>query len=359
MNLSTRLDRVIAAVLAAGCTGLGTKDGTELDDVACLNVEVGADCPDEATASGELMGDTTCQIPVREVIATGAFVSSEDVVYTGYGGWDPPGDSGVPDTAAVLTRCCYEAAYEVHEGEDCVIGRPVLVDGAPLTAPTVARAGWGGGDVGEGPLDEVAAAYWARQGALEHASVAAFGRLVLDLLRLGAPASLVDRAGGGAARRGPPRGGLLRAGGAVRRVAGGSGPAPRARWPVPHLARAARDRGVARGLPRRDGLRRRRRRPARGGDRRARARGGWPASSPTRRGTPRCRGTSWRGRSRPAASGSAGRWPASGPGSASPDDVGSERAAAHGVPERDRVTHALALVEREVVGPARAALLAA
>lgn len=358
MNLSTRLDRVIAAVLAAGCAGLGTKDGTELDDVACLNVEVGTDCPDEATASGELVGNTTCETPVREVIATGAFVSSEDVVYTGYGGWDSPGDSGVPDTAAVTTRCCYEAAYEVHEGEGCVIGRPVLVDGAPLTAPTVARAGWGGGDVGEGPLDEEAAAYWARQGALEHASVAAFGRLVLDLLRLGAPASLVDRAG--EALRDEVRHAQLCYALAARFGGSPVGPGPlpvpagRSRTSLVRLATAAWREGCL-GETGSVGVAAAQLAGATDGPVRAVVAGiladearhaalswdlvAWAIEA----GGERVRRAVARERARIRV----------------PDDVGSERAAARGVPERDRVTHALALVEREVVGPARAALLAA
>jgi hypothetical protein len=199
MRIGMRLDYVVAAVLAAGCTGIGTKDsdtGTPaLDDVACLGVPQGDTCPDEAGARAELVGDTTCESPVREVVATGAFVSSEDVVYTGYGGWNSPGDSGVADTAAVTNRCCYEAAYIDHPGEDCTIGRPVLVDGAPCVAPLEARSDWASASGGPAEVDPEAAAWWARQGQLEHASVAAFGQLVLDLLRLGAPASLVDRAG--------------------------------------------------------------------------------------------------------------------------------------------------------------------
>lgn len=101
MRIGMRLDYVVAAVLAAGCTGIGTKDsdtGTPaLDDVACLGVPQGDTCPDEAGARAELVGDTTCESPVREVVATGAFVSSEDVVYTGYGGWNSPTGAPVLD----------------------------------------------------------------------------------------------------------------------------------------------------------------------------------------------------------------------------------------------------------------------
>jgi hypothetical protein len=199
MRIANRLERVVAALLASGCTGVGTtKDdsGTPaLDDIACLSVPEGDPCPDEAGASAQLVGTTTCESPVREVTATGAFVSNQDVVYSGYGGYSPAGGSGVADTADVYNRCCYEASYVVHPNESCTIGRPVRVDGVAQVAPLAARSDWSAPGHGPAEPDEEAAAYWARQGQLEHASVAAFGQLILDLLRLGAPAELVDRAG--------------------------------------------------------------------------------------------------------------------------------------------------------------------
>ena len=80
--------------------------------------------------------------------------------------------------------CCYPA--EITDGEsNCVVGRPYWEDGkqrqAPLS-PSVA------GSVG---IDPQRAAAWAAAGAGEHASVAAFARLSLQLMALGAPNALL------------------------------------------------------------------------------------------------------------------------------------------------------------------------
>ncbi len=76
-------------------------------------------------------------------------------------------------------------------------GRPLrdAEDGLVL-APPRARSDWGG-DVAAAadprPHAREAAAAWARDAAAEHASVASFSRLALQLLALGAPADLVAR----------------------------------------------------------------------------------------------------------------------------------------------------------------------
>jgi len=79
-------------------------------------------------------------------------------------------------------------------------GRPLRVGGRPRLAPTRGDPGWSGRD----PLPDVTAltpgararcaARWTRDAREEHASIAAFARLSLDLLALGAPADLVERA---------------------------------------------------------------------------------------------------------------------------------------------------------------------
>lgn len=80
--------------------------------------------------------------------------------------------------------CCY-SWYE-----PCPGGRPLLAvkDAAPLLAPvrsTPLRAE---------TVDAARAAYWTAMARSEHASVASFARFALELLALGAPASLVERA---------------------------------------------------------------------------------------------------------------------------------------------------------------------
>jgi len=97
------------------------------------------------------------------------------------------------DCASVDGECAL--GYGVDDAfacrtQNCDVGRPLVVDGAARTAPTSARASWGSPPVGL-PRDAERAAWWVRTAQGEHASVASFARVVLELLALGAPASLV------------------------------------------------------------------------------------------------------------------------------------------------------------------------
>lgn len=90
--------------------------------------------------------------------------------------------------------------FECQEAE-CALGRPLLVDGVVRTAPVGsgrdARA-WVDALQPVVPVSRKArralAAHWARVGALEHASVASFGRFGLELMALGAPPELLVEA---------------------------------------------------------------------------------------------------------------------------------------------------------------------
>lgn len=86
-----------------------------------------------------------------------------------------------------------------------VPGRPFLVDDAPRVAAVVSRDDWvapGPAGVaspsapvpGDPELRQKLARAWEQQGAMEHASIAAFARFALQLLALGAPAELVAAA---------------------------------------------------------------------------------------------------------------------------------------------------------------------
>jgi hypothetical protein len=96
-----------------------------------------------------------------------------------------------------------ESCISTETGRACIgtgggiCGRPFLIDGEPRHAPLAAYdAGW---TAGEAPavdaLDPTSrralAEHWSKNGLMEHASVAAFARFTLELLALGAPASLV------------------------------------------------------------------------------------------------------------------------------------------------------------------------
>ena len=81
--------------------------------------------------------------------------------------------------------CCYTADVTDNPDVVCSIGRPYFEGGVELCAPLF----------GAVPLASDAqamrAAAWARAGAGEHASVAAFARLTLQLLAVGAPTELL------------------------------------------------------------------------------------------------------------------------------------------------------------------------
>jgi hypothetical protein len=92
-------------------------------------------------------------------------------------------------------QCCYEVTMDF-----CGVGRPLRLNGAPVLAKSQQGGRWGANDVrprvtGLSPeARQSLAATWERDGALEHASVAAFARFSLELLALGAPADLVTSA---------------------------------------------------------------------------------------------------------------------------------------------------------------------
>ena len=87
-------------------------------------------------------------------------------------------------------QCC----YDVCGGLAVPCGRPLIVEGNPRVARTIARTDWIAGALLDLPTHEEAARAWQEDGAHEHASVASFAQLALELLSLGAPPELVARA---------------------------------------------------------------------------------------------------------------------------------------------------------------------
>lgn len=112
---------------------------------------------------------------------------------------------------AVGDKCCYQVDVD-FPGGNCIPGRPFVVDGRVRLAPVrVGARGWDararGGRRGaahrvrgsaapdlaglDAPTRARLGDAWARDAAFEHASVASFGKLALDLLAFGAPAALL------------------------------------------------------------------------------------------------------------------------------------------------------------------------
>jgi hypothetical protein len=82
--------------------------------------------------------------------------------------------------------CCYPVdGVDTDAQMECQVGRPYFEDGRPRRAPIRSEAS------SATALESRRAAAWARAGAAEHASVAAFARLALELLAHGAPVTLL------------------------------------------------------------------------------------------------------------------------------------------------------------------------
>ena len=95
------------------------------------------------------------------------------------------------------SECCYIVVG------GCPVGRPFIVEGSARIAALEEGDGWArsasiAGSPDVSALDETTraalAAFWAEEGLYEHASIASFARFVLQLLSVGAPADLVERA---------------------------------------------------------------------------------------------------------------------------------------------------------------------
>jgi hypothetical protein len=125
-----------------------------------------------------------------------------------YGTPDPLDDA--PFLRAIDDHCCYSVAtlhrcppntFETKDGgceQPSPGGRPLRDGERIVVAPTHTRDGWHSPMAAQQAYSAAARAYaaaaWAREAAYEHASVAAFARLAIDLMVHGAPSELVDAA---------------------------------------------------------------------------------------------------------------------------------------------------------------------
>ena len=153
---------LLVSILGALTACEGTHDG-----LACLSVpEEQTTCP---AASSLHLADL--------FVGSAEHCSEEVVTVKGEGHRQLAGQ-------APTEACCYPA--EVSDGDsNCVVGRPYWDDGMQRQAPLHSN-----GAVASASNPARAAA-WALAGSGEHASVAAFARLSLQLMSLGAPSSLL------------------------------------------------------------------------------------------------------------------------------------------------------------------------
>ena len=100
------------------------------------------------------------------------------------------------DPFGIDTYCAEdEGRWSCQEPWGGICGRPLLVEGAARLAPTVRRSDWQAAATPAPPpsrgVREHLAAHWRRVGAMEHASVASFARVSMQLMALGAPPELL------------------------------------------------------------------------------------------------------------------------------------------------------------------------
>lgn len=170
---------IVAVVPLAGCGGEGSTDTTTEPTeraTACLSVDpdTTACAPAADVRASDLVGG--CGADITSVEGEGSFGSDPT-------GWDT-GDT---------VYCC----YPVQQTEStCTYGRPYMADGAATLAEVVPGDGWSADDAGAVDLPEEArrqlASAWEEAACDEHAAVAAFARLALELMAFGAPSELVD-----------------------------------------------------------------------------------------------------------------------------------------------------------------------
>jgi len=162
---------ILAALSATGCL----PEKTEM----CMSVDPEAGtCPASEDVDIDDLSSYECDLKARRVIGEGTF----------YEGWADTGGYGE------AASCCYPVqAIDTDPTSECmvVVGRPYLEGERVVAAPLRAGGGWCD-ESPAGATDPELAACWRKLGQLEHASVAAFARLTLELMAAGAPAALLS-----------------------------------------------------------------------------------------------------------------------------------------------------------------------
>jgi hypothetical protein len=195
--------------------------GDEDEGEACLSVPEDGICLSRREASSMLVGDA-CGYDILRVTGSGtiknkypeggyAMVSRRYFEESSSTSGSSSADSGsstdsaqssdtlttsntVPDGS--IPMCCYPIIRRDDPSDGCVPGRPFMVDARQVIAPCIAAQGWQDASLAiELPRDPAKrttlAEHWVNLAQGEHASIAAFSRLSLELMSFGAPAELI------------------------------------------------------------------------------------------------------------------------------------------------------------------------
>ncbi|MEI9953655.1 MAG: ferritin-like domain-containing protein [Pseudomonadota bacterium] len=175
---------------AYGCV----KDSDCADDLLCECGEpVGRCVPADCKSNADCQGGFLCK----------AYDSSGGCGLTRYTCQSASDTCGSDlDCAGPTEQCRFDAIasrFRCIPGT-CAIGRPFLVDGVQRLAPVATRTDWKALALLpkltelDATLSAHLAEQWTQVALMEHASIAAFARFTLQLMSLGAPASLIERA---------------------------------------------------------------------------------------------------------------------------------------------------------------------
>ena len=163
MPRSPLLLQILAALGITSISGCAT-----YEDVQCTPLDAQDQCPTTEEAEDLLKEPDACGDRVINVLDEGEISGSV---------------------------CCF-AVEVLDAAPDCMImeGRPLMGEAGPILADVTDRADWSDACAPAPLPPEVAAALaasWAEAAQAEHASIAAFAQLTLDLLALGAPPDLL------------------------------------------------------------------------------------------------------------------------------------------------------------------------
>ena len=171
--------RSLLPLVLTGCGDGDTGEGEATESTGCITVADDAtECPAAEDVDVSSVTTVHCGTEAVSVEGEGSFGSSP----TGWG-----------DTGTVW--CCYPI---IEAGDaDCDYGRPFIEGGQPRFAESTKGAGWAAGPTPATDMPAEARALlaeaWKKAALDEHAAVAAFSRLALELMAFGAPAALVAR----------------------------------------------------------------------------------------------------------------------------------------------------------------------
>jgi hypothetical protein len=171
------LSTLALATLASGpCGPCTTSDDCATIDELLATREAGIEEADTTSSAGSSSAGADVVMNVETAKEWGGKACPTPAQYEAIVSLKLPSryaDGSLTATELVSGKCCYH-----YVGEDCSQGgRPFLVHGAPRVASVTRHT--------------ACTTEWLADALMEHASVAAFARLSLHLLALGAPAELV------------------------------------------------------------------------------------------------------------------------------------------------------------------------